>query len=343
MTFLQQSSEIDAWLLTDGHAGNLRQAQALARALQAETTTPALAPAAPWRWLAPRRPPGADHAFGPAFARELARLPAPRLAIGCGRQGALATRLLRERGAAAVQILDPRIGTRHWDLVVAPAHDGLRGDNVVAIQGSLHPVDEAWLAEAATGFPHLQALLRPRVALLVGGPTRHAPWTAQRLREQLAPLRRYVQAAGGSLLATVSRRTPAAVRAALREELRGVPGLLWEGEGPNPYPGLLACADHIVCTPDSVNMLSEACATAVPVFVLDPQLADGRMRAFLDALQAMGRVRPAGSDLPSFPVVPLRETVRVAAEVRRRLGLGAAVPPRRWLVGEPAEDGRFEP
>ena len=57
----QQSASANAtWLLTDGHAGNLRQAEALARALGvADAHVPPLWPAAPWRWLAPRRLPGA--------------------------------------------------------------------------------------------------------------------------------------------------------------------------------------------------------------------------------------------------------------------------------------------
>ena len=44
---------------------------------------------------------------------------------------------------------------------------------------------------------------------------------------------------------------------------------------------MLACADQVVCTPDSVNMLSEACATTAPVHVLEPACAGGRIGAFL--------------------------------------------------------------
>ncbi|MGN6111982.1 MAG: ELM1/GtrOC1 family putative glycosyltransferase, partial [Luteimonas sp.] len=100
--------------------------------------------------------------------------------------------------------------------------------------------------------------------------------------------------------------------------------LLWldERDGANPYAGLLAWADRIVCTPDSVNMVSEAAATRAPVFVADPGMARGRLRAFLDALAARGRIRPLDGALAPFEVEPLRETARVAAEVRTRLGPG---------------------
>ena len=327
MSFPQQTSpDCGAWLLTDGHAGNVRQAEALARALGVAAAAPCLEPAAPWRWLAPRRLPGAERGFGPAFAASLER-PVPSLAIGCGRQGALATRLLRARGARAVQILDPRLDTRHWDLVIAPEHDGLHGANVIPLLGSLNPVDADWLADGAARFPALLALPRPRIVVLVGGPTRQAPWNVAALEALLGRLRRRVLADGGSLLATVSRRTPGDAVASLRENLGGVPGLLWDGAGTNPYAGLLACADRLVCTPDSVNMLSEASATTAPVFVLEPHCVRGRLGTFLQALQARDRIRGTDDpDLPPFTVTALRETARIADEVRRRLCPEIPVP-----------------
>ncbi|HSX63497.1 MAG TPA: nucleoside-diphosphate sugar epimerase, partial [Pseudoxanthomonas sp.] len=61
------------WLLTDGNAGNVRQADALAGALAlGDSRTWTLASRAPWSWLAPRRLPGARHAFGSGFSAALA-------------------------------------------------------------------------------------------------------------------------------------------------------------------------------------------------------------------------------------------------------------------------------
>ena len=68
-------------------------------------------------------------------------------------------------------------------------------------------------------------------------------------------------------------------------------------------------------------MVSEACATRAPVFVFDPGSVGGRPRLFLDALLARGRIQPVDAALKSFSVESLRETARVAAEVRRRLSL----------------------
>jgi mitochondrial fission protein ELM1 len=312
----------DTWTLSDGHAGNVRQAQALAAAMGiVPSRVWNLLARAPWRWCSPRRLPGARRAFGDDFAQSLAE--APSLAIGCGRQGALATRLLREYGARSVQILDPRLAPRHWDLVIAPRHDGLHGDNVISMLGSLHPVDDLWLAAARQQFAAFAQLPQPRTAVLVGGASAHARFDAEALAGWLDALATRIGREGGSVLATASRRTPAAALAILRAKLAALPGVVWCGEhdGANPYAGLLGWADRIVCTADSVNMLSEAAATNVPVFACGIEALHGRPRTFVDSLVALGRVHAFDAELAPFAVMPLRETARVAAEVRQRLRL----------------------
>lgn len=314
------------YALHDDRAGNARQALALARALAANAVELALDPRAPWRWLAPRRLPFGTRAFGERFA-ELASVP-PDLAIGCGRQAALATRLLRERGSKVVQILDPRIDPRHWNVVVAPEHDGLRGDNVISMLGSLHPVDDPWLAQARREFPALAAFPSPHTVLLVGGPSRHAALGDAEFQSLLQMLSTRTQAEGGSFSVVASRRTPTSWCEGMSCIPEQLPGLRWRGhhDGANPYAGLLGHADRIVCTPDSVNMLSEAAATLAPVFAWKPDAVTGRPRGFIDTLMERGRIRALDAldrdnAMDAFDVEPLRETARIAAAIRRQLGL----------------------
>lgn len=312
--------------LHDGRAGNARQALALARALDADAGEWPLAPGRLARWLAPRTWPLLTTPFGPGFRADCEH--PPNLAIGCGRQAALATRLLRRQGSKVVQILDPRIDPCHWDVVVAPEHDGLHGDNVVAMLGSLHPVDDLWLAQARHEFHAMAAWPAPHTVLLVGGPSRHAAIDDAGFQSLLRMLSDRTHADAGSLSVVASRRTPASWRHAIARIEQDLPGIRWrdEQDGENPYAGLLGHADRIVCTPDSVNMLSEAAATLAPVFAWRPQIVEGRPRRFLDALLARGRIRALhGRDQDSamdmFDVEPLRETARIAEAVRRHLGL----------------------
>jgi mitochondrial fission protein ELM1 len=307
------------WTLSDGRAGNVRQASALARALDLDAREWLLRPHAPWRWAAPRMLPGSRRAFGPEFADALAQ--APALAIGCGRQGALATRLARRGGARAVQILDPRLPPGLWDVVIAPRHDGLRGANVLSLLGSLNPVDDAWLRLARDTFPGPGRSPRPRIAFLLGGASAHVRYGAATLAGWLDTIDAALARDGGQLMLAASRRTPAPLRDAIRARYAGGDALLWldDADGINPYAGMVAWADRIVCSPDSVNMISEACATYVPVFVAGSDRVRGRVRDFIDSLVALGRVRPLGAGVAPFQVEPLRETERIARELRALL------------------------
>lgn len=309
------------WVLHDGAAGNRRQALALAEALGLPVREWTLQANALARWSAPRRMPGAG--FGGEFARTLEHSP-PALAIGCGRLAALGTRLARGAGARSVQILSPRLPSRHWDWLVVPSHDHTKGDNVVAMLGSLNPVDAAWLARAREQWQPLLALPGPRTALLLGGPTAATRFDGTALEAACARLEGMLARDGGSLLVCGSRRTPPAWAALLRARFGDGPHRLWFGpsDGDNPYAGVLACAERIVATPDSVNMLSEACATALPVFVAEPARAHGRVGEFVQELLSRGRVRPQQRELAAFEPTPLRETTRVAALLRTRLSLG---------------------
>jgi mitochondrial fission protein ELM1 len=315
------SSDNICWVLHDGAAGNRRQAFALALALGMETREWSLRGNAPARWFAPRIAPYARFQY--AYALALSEAP-PQLAIGCGRLAAMATRLAGAAGARTVQILDPRIATRHWDVVVAPTHDHLSGDNVVSMVGSINEVDEAWLRHARERWRELLALPGPRTAVLIGGPTAATPFDDEDLAKLCEKLEGTLARDGGRLLVCGSRRTPKAWAEALRARFDATQHALWfdEGDGDNLYDGALACAHRIVVTPDSVNMVSEACATALPVFVAEPGRAHGRIAEFLRELVARGRVRAQRAALEDFDCEPLREGARVAARVRQRLNLG---------------------
>lgn len=311
------------WVLTDGGAGNRRQALALAEALTPSIREIVIGLRPPWSWFAPRNVPGARLALG--RDQETLLPPWPKLAIGCGRQAAWATRQIRRwSGGAclAVQILDPRIDPKHWDLVVAPRHDGLHGDNVLNSLGSLNPIDDAWLADGRDAFAPFAQLPGPRLGVLVGGARHGSAFDVQASEAFLAAVRARHGREGGSILLAVSRRTPAAILPRIREAFAGAPGVVWTGsaDGPNPYPGILGWADRLVVTPDSVNMLSEACATGKPVHTFISAPVPEKLARFHAELRSAGLLHDIDADTPERQQA-LRETDAIAAQVRRHLGL----------------------
>jgi len=208
-----------------------------------------------------------------------------------------------------VQILDPRLAHRHWDWLVIPEHDRITGANIIPVQGSLNPVDDAWLAAARAQFAWLDQFPGPRLTVLVGGDSRHGRLPANIARKIPELMTHWHQTTGGSLLLTTSRRTPPALAAELARQLPPLPGLCWTGptDGPNPYPGLLAFADQILCTADSVNLLSEACATRVPVCIMGAETTKGGPGRFARSLLNCGRACTS-LFVPLSAISPLRET-----------------------------------
>ena len=310
------------WAISDGAAGNERQALALAGALGLAPRVLRIRVAEPWNLLAPRLVAGARAAIRAADGSAIAA-PWPDLAIGCGRRAALLTRALRRCSGGrtwTVQILDPRIATDAWSLVIAPQHDDVRGANVIASIGALNPVGPDWLARGRNEFPALGALPSPRTTVLVGASNRAQRLDAAYFDALVERLAAQQARDGGSVLASVSRRTPGDVAARLRSALAAFPGIFWSGadDGANPYAGLLGWADRLVVTPDSVNMLSEACATGKPVRTFAPRPIRGKLAAFHAELVASGHLRDLDDDTPRVQPPPLAETAAIAELVARR-------------------------
>ena len=222
-----------------------------------------------------------------------------------------------------VQTQDPRWRTGDYDLVVAPKHDGIEGANVLSITGSPHRISAERLAEGAKAFAdRLPPLPHPRVAVLIGGKSRAHDLPEAHAAELADRIAAAVATAGGSLMLTFSRRTPEAAKAAMTARLSHLPGLIWDGEGPNPYFAFLHDADHILVTEDSANMAAEAASTGRPVHILPmvpTKPADKFARLHAD-LRARGTARPFDGSLEGWSYEPLAETDRAARAILEKLG-----------------------
>ncbi|RDS80131.1 nucleoside-diphosphate sugar epimerase [Dyella monticola] len=312
----------ECWAITDHAAGNQRQALALAERMGMPVRHLVLSLRAPWSWFSPRLSLGGRIAL-PTSQRTAFTPPWPSLAIGCGRTAALFTRMLRsltQGDCHTVQILDPRMDPTQWDTVIAPRHDGLNGRNVLTPLGSLNPVDDAWLADGREASPGLAYLPRPRTGVLLGGPRTGLRIDADYARRLIEPVLARRRREGGSVLVLTSRRTPDAVTHLMRAALHGIPGLFWSGpdDGNNPYPGVLGWADRLVVTPDSVNMLSEACAVGCPVHTFVVGNLPTKLTRFHRSLREAGLLHELDEETPALQT-PLRETATMAQALRTRM------------------------
>lgn len=249
----------------------------------------------------------------------------PSVVISCGRLGSAASLALKRRYGSdvfTIHVQDPKLPIRWFDLIVAPAHDGLVGDNVVQSLGAVHHVTAAKL-QAATdaGAPPALARLGDRfVGVLLGGPNRYYAYSAADMECLIQRLRTIVQRDGARLAILPSRRTPAAAleqfRAAFCAEQ-----FVWDGRGDNPYLSVLALASHLVITGDSVSMVSEAAATRKPVFVfpLTERRVARRFRKFHQSFAQAGITRVFAGRLADWTYPSPDRTGLIAALIREHL------------------------
>jgi hypothetical protein len=124
---------------------------------------------------------------------------------------------------------------------------------------------------------------------------------------------------GARLAITPSRRTSPEVRSMLAARFGDDPGVfLWDMKGDNPYRGILALADRLVVTSDSVSMVSEALATPASVEFYG-QPGSPRHVRFVDQLISLGLLRRYTGDPVAAPAGGPFNATDLAAEAVRKL------------------------
>ncbi|GBR15710.1 mitochondrial fission ELM1 family protein [Gluconobacter frateurii] len=247
-----------------------------------------------------------------------------RLIISIGGTGGIAgAAVARREGLPVVQIQNPRTALSKFDLVIANTHDGIIGENVLISRNALHPVTPQKLEVARAAWEsRLKLDDRPLLSILIGGTNGRFSLGATEAAEMADGLIAFTSRNGMQAVLTPSRRTDVAALAVLKDKLIPAGIRILEGQGDdNPYLGMLACADVIAVTTDSVSMISEAAATTAPVMILPLPGKSTRIGRFVETLQDAGRIRPFSPGLEPWSVHPLDDTPAAAREMRQRLKL----------------------
>ncbi|XVF07616.1 hypothetical protein REPUB_Repub06bG0154500 [Reevesia pubescens] len=280
----------------------------------------------------------------------------PLLVVASGRDTisvASSIKRLATENVFVVQIQHPRSQLNRFDLVITPHHDYypltphaqkqipwfLRrwitpreppDRHVVLTVGALHLADAAALRKAASVWHDELALLaKPLLVVNIGGPTSSCQYGVDLAKQLTAMLQNFLWSCG-SVRISFSRRTPEKVsKMLLKEFSSNAKVYIWDGEGPNPHMGHLAWADAFVITADSVSMLSEACTTGKPVYVIGGERCTWKFADFQKSLRERGVVRPFTgkediSESWSYP--PLNDTADAACQVMK------ALAERGWTI-----------
>ena len=201
----------------------------------------------------------------------------PDLILSAGRRSfpvALWVKKMSQNKTKIIQLMGPgKAYFNEADLVILPVHDQYKGTqkNVLLTIGTPHRITPERLVEEKQKWePVFKKYPTPRLSLIVGGATKNKPFTLDMAKTLLNDV---LKLSPKSVMVTTSRRTPAEVTQFLKQNLPEETTFFYQfgDKTENPYFGLIACADMIMVTGDSMSMCSECCATDVPVFIFAPK------------------------------------------------------------------------
>jgi KDO2-lipid IV(A) lauroyltransferase len=265
----------------------------------------------------------------------------PDVIISCGSSLVPVNyQLARENQAKSLVIMRPSIfSVQRFDLVVMPAHDKPpRRKNVAITDGALNLIDKDYLQDQVRQLSKDSGLsILPDqlfVGLLLGGNTKDFQLEAGAVKEVLEGLKEACVGSKAGILASTSRRTPAAVEALVKNELGGcdctkLVVVANEKNFSSAVGGILGLSRLVVVSSESISMISEAVSSFKHVVVFRSKGLSARHNMFLNNFSSKGYIhlvdpRDIGSVVTrllvdSAGIKPLRDNEIVRESLRRIL------------------------
>lgn len=311
------------WILTEGLIGTENQCLGVAECLgDIDLEVKRITLKQPWAALSPWLGFEYHRTFLPFLEP-----PWPDILITSGRKSIAASRFIKKQSKGktyTIQIQDPRINPRQFDLVALPAHDPTRGQNVIVTAANPNRITPQLLESARKQFEStlgnwLKSKPASRIAILIGGSTKTftiGETDIHNLIQKIRPLQN-----DHALMITTSRRTGAENSQHLRTALKHPNVFFWDEQSPNPYHAMLAYADVIMATNDSTSMLSEGATTGKPVYVLPLANLSRRQAILVENIAKEGALRSFDGKIEHWNYAPLADSRKIAAAIREKSGL----------------------
>ena len=120
--------ELKALLLTQGMHGMVSQTEGLAKALKLNYKHQTVRLKPFWNLIPPKLTPISENLLTEKFVCDC------KIIISCGRKSVISSAALKKRFGKDIfniHIQDPKVSLSHFDLIISPDHDSLKGENVL--------------------------------------------------------------------------------------------------------------------------------------------------------------------------------------------------------------------
>ena len=316
--------DISTWIITEGLIGTENQCLGIAEALGVTPVVKRIKLNEPWKSLSPYLGFESEKTF--SDSGDQIEAPWPDLLIASGRKSIAASRFIKKKSGGktfVVQVQDTRIRRGDFDILAVPQHDPaskIQQDNILVTTATPNRITREKLSAARERFSFLQSLPSPRIGVLIGGTAGAQILTKEMVVDLSAQLKSLADQ-GYGLMITTSRRTGDENKKILESALQGPNIYFWNGTDENPYFGILAYADALIVTSESMSMVSEAATTGKPVYTVNLNGGKPRHVQMQENLRQMGIIRNFDGRIDEWSYTPLNDAEIVADEIRRKSGL----------------------
>ncbi len=311
-----------AWCLTDGSAGMISQVKGLADALNLNFEQKTIDLKFPWNKLPVGILPPSKIIFNNYKQISLESNIPPDIIISCGKRSIYASLYLKKllkNKVFSIHIQNPKINPAHFDLVVAPAHDDLKGKNVLQTDLALNHINKSLLSKEAELYAaQFSKIEKPICAIFLGGQNRNYRFDISVVKVLADQVDKIIKNNDIQLYILFSRRTDQFIIEYLKERFLDQ-NIIWNGEG-NPYLALMKFSKYLICTADSVSIISESISSTKPVYIFNlPSLKkNNRIEKFITMLLQKNYARLLGEKLEDFTNLYQNETFQVARMIEER-------------------------
>jgi len=312
-------AKLKALLLTEGYHGMISQVEGLAKALQAEFQHKIVRLNWPWNFIPPKLTPISEIILKDKhYINENKSFD---LVISCGRKSVIPSAIIKKKNTNifTIHIQDPKVNYKNFDVIIAPEHDELKGENVISSKGSIHYITQSEI-EKAKNYLVNKFQNENVVSLILGGPSKHYSFSNEELTQVFRKIKSNFISQGYKVLVIPSMRTPKRIiDLAMKEFVKD--GFVVNTVDKQAYLSALALATNIVVTCDSTSMISEASASGKPIFVahMKPKKNNYRFKKFFQLFKEMGITKELEEKIDNWTYNRLNEADRIATLIHKKL------------------------
>ena len=312
-------AKLKALLLTEGYHGMISQVEGLAKALQTEFQHKIVRLNWPWNFIPPKLTPISEIILKDKhYIKENKSFD---LVISCGRKSVIPSVIIKKKNANifTIHIQDPKVNYKNFDVIIAPEHDELKGENVISSKGSIHYITQSEI-EKAKNYLVNKFHNENVVSLILGGPSKYYSFSNEDLTQVFRKIKSNFISQGYKALVIPSMRTPKRIIDLAMKEFVKV-GFVVNTVDKQAYLSALALATNIVVTCDSTSMISEAAASGKPIFVahMKPKKNNYRFKKFFQLFKEMGITKELGDKVDNWTYNRLNEADRIATLMSKKL------------------------